>query len=742
MPEAPPKFARIVVNLALDRTFDYRIPDQLLGRVHIGSRVIVPFGHSRRSAFVTDLPKSPATGELKEIESVVGERTMIPDRLMELGHWMADYYCCSREQAIHALLPAVVRQGKISQKTHKTVRLNSEVDLAEALNGLRKNAKRQVEALKLLSRCHTCSLTFLAHEAGIGAGTVRSLAEKGLVAIEEEVAIRDPFAHVQVLPTTPLPLTGEQAAALAEVRESFADEKKHAILLHGVTGSGKTEVYLQAIADCVEAGQEAIVLVPEIALTPQTVERFRGRFGDQVSVLHSHLSDGERFDEWTRINEGKVKIVVGARSAVFAPFRHLGLIVVDEEHENTYKQTEQAPCYHARDVAVMRGRLENATVLLGTATPSLESFQNVDRGKYRLSRLTRRVDDQVMPAMEVVDMAAEAAAHGQPHVFSARLIAVIRETLDRAEQVMLFLNRRGFATQMQCLQCGYVAECNDCSVTYTYHRRHEQLLCHVCGAAVAAPTKCPECNDPGIRYSGLGTERIESIVNRFFPAARVLRMDSDTMTRKESYREALTAFRAGAFDILVGTQMIAKGLHFPNVTLVGIVIADSTLNLPDFRAGERCFQLLVQVAGRAGRGEAPGRVVVQTYTPYHRAVQAALRLDVESFYRGELAVRGEAGLPPISHMILIHVSGKDEDQMFNAATELAREIRPRLPQTARMTEPMPSPLFKRRGKFRCQIMIQSQNVVSLSRGLKRILAQSRPPKDVRFAVDVDPFSLM
>jgi primosomal protein N' (replication factor Y) len=734
--------ARIIVNLSLDRTFDYRIPPSLRGRVRIGSRVTVPFGKGgERHGYVIGLTNKSEFPDLKKISALDGDKALIPAKLMKLGEWMADYYCCSREAATMAMLPAVVRKAKMGKKTRKSVRLADEVDAALALEELGKRAPKQAELIKLLVRQHSCTQSFLTQGAGIPASAIKGLEKKGVVVVEDEVEERDPFASVTILPTLPLELTDEQATAMDAIHKSLDAKRRDIFLLNGVTGSGKTEVYLQAIALCMERGESAIVLVPEIALTPQTMERFRGRFGNSVSVLHSRLSDGERFDEWTKISEGKVNIVVGARSALFAPFENVGLIVVDEEHEPSYKQ-DRNPRYSARDIAVVRGKMENAAVILGTATPSLESMYNCELGKYKRLDLTQRVDDQEMPAMEAVDMAAEAATAGQPQVLSRRLISAMRNALEEGEQIMIFLNRRGYATQMQCLQCGYVADCDDCSVSFTYHRKAGHLMCHLCGEVRHAPEKCPECGDPQIRFSGMGTQKIESMIRAVLPNARVMRMDADTMTGKHAYREALTAFRAGQVDILVGTQMIAKGLHFPNVTLVGVVFADLSLNLPDFRAGERTFQLIVQVAGRAGRGELPGRVIVQTYTPYNPIIQASLKQDYEAFYETEIQMRRDLGFPPVTHAVLVGVRGDSEAVVERVAREFAEFARPALPEGVAANPAVPSPIAKKRGLYHFQILYMGTAIVQLSRVLKRACAQFKRPKDVFISVDVDPLSVL
>ncbi len=738
---ATDRIARIIVNLALDQTFDYRVPKDLAGKVQVGSKVTIPFGKSSRDGYVVALLKTSEFEDLKEIQAVVGDRPLIPEKLLALGQWIADYYCCSREQATHALLPSVVRGGRVSPKKQKFVRLSDDIDVATALEKLGTRAPRQADVLRLLARNNNVSLANLEKAAKVTESPIRALEEKKYIVIEDQVQTRNPNASVAVLPTQTLPLNEEQADALQMVADSVAKDRRDVILLYGVTGSGKTEVYLQAIQACLDRGEESIVLVPEIALTPQTIERFRGRFGDVVSILHSHLSDGERYDEWTRINDGSVKIAIGARSAVFAPFRNPGLIVVDEEHEPSYKQ-DRLPRYNARDIAVMRGQFENVTVMLGTATPALESMYNVERGKYRVARLNKRADDALMPTMEIVDMAEVAMKEGRPQIFSRRLTTALQNVLEEGEQAMLFLNRRGYATHMQCLKCGYTASCDDCTVRFTYHRQVDRLVCHMCGETRTAPQTCPECNDDNIKYSGLGTEKLESAIKGILPHARVLRMDSDTMTRKNSYREALTAFRAGDYDILVGTQMIAKGLHFPNVTLVGIVFADLTLNLPDFRAGERTFQLLVQVAGRAGRGELPGHVIVQTYTPFHPALLSAAKQDYDEFYENEIDARRLLSFPPCAHLLLAQFRGEQEQAVASTADAFFQFLTAHLPDSVQMTPPIPCAILKKRGSFHYQILFTTDRIVSLSRYIKQVLRKFKKPKDIFISIDVDPMSVL
>jgi primosomal protein N' (replication factor Y) len=515
------------------------------------------------------------------------------------------------------------------------------------------------------------------------------------------------------------------------------------VLLFGVTGSGKTEVYLQAIAHVLQRGLGAIVLVPEIALTPQTVQRFASRFGARIAVLHSALSDGERYDEWHRIRNGEAAVVVGPRSAVFAPVQNLGLIVVDEEHEPSYKQDE-APRYNARDVAVMRGWMERCAVVLGSATPAMESWLNVEKGKYVAAHLTQRVAGRPMPCVHIVDMRVETAKTGHVQIFSDVLLEALKLRLERGEQSILFLNRRGYATSLICPQCGAVAECPSCSVAYTYHQADTCLRCHICGGWRPPPDVCPECGDPAFKFSGFGTQRVESALKRCLPQARLLRMDADVTTRKNSHDELLAIFKSGRADILIGTQMIAKGLDFPNVTLVGVLVADTSLHMPDFRAAERTYQLLAQVSGRAGRAELPGEVYVQTFSPDHPAVQAAASDEgFAPFAAVELAERKSGGYPPYTRLVCVTFKGPDEAKVRFVAESVERELRRVLADASvKLSEACPAPLAKAKDHYRYQLLLRAPTVYAITRPLRALLANLRPTADVTLAIDVDALSLM
>ena len=739
--------ARVTLELALRKEFDYASPAGLEGSVEVGTRVQVPFGARRVLGCVTALAEASGRATLKPILKVVGAQTLVIPRVLKLARWIADYYCCAPEVALKSVLPEAVRTEQAGWREQLWVR-------ALPVGGeLPKLPKRQRELWNLIEERREMPLRELLRLAETTAATVRRLEDRGLVEVAPRISERDPYARETIVPTEALPLNPAQAAALQKICEALSDPPGAGgatFLLHGVTGSGKTEVYLQAIARALELGRGAIVLVPEIALTPQTVERFKARFnsGPQrtlVAVLHSHLGAGERHDEWHKIRQGRARIVIGARSAIFAPVEPLGLIIVDEEHEQTYKQ-EEAPRYHARDVAVVRGGMDRATVVLGSATPSLESYYNCRKGKYALLELPERADDRKMPYVRIVDMrqaGRKAEGSGVP-VFSPQLREAITERLERGEQTILFLNRRGYSTSLQCPRCGYVAECPNCSVALTFHRAEMRLLCHICGHAQGAPAVCPEakCRNPEIRYAGLGTQRVEETLRRLFPGARVVRMDSDALKRKEDYRRILGDFRSGKIDVLVGTQMIAKGLHFPNVTLVGIIHADLALHQPDFRAGERTFQLLTQVAGRAGRGDVEGEVFVQAFTPFHPAIQFARRHDYAGFYEQEMEFREPLRYPPITRQALLTLRGRNEDKVRFSAEHLKRVLDTALAvfKDLIVSGPAPAPLLRAETFYRYQIFLRTGRMSALSRALAAALQSEKMPEDVQVTVDIDPVS--
>ncbi|MED6327362.1 MAG: primosomal protein N' [Verrucomicrobiota bacterium] len=746
--------ARVTLDVAVRREFDYLVPEELEPSVHEGTRVKVPFGPREVMGVVTAVLDESPHGNLREIIKTVGGQALVTPPILRLVRWIADYYCCAPEIAMKAVLPDAVRKEEEGWRERLCVRALPQHGEPPKLT------KRQEDLWTIVEEWRELPLQELVRLAGTTSATIRKLEDKGLVSIAPQISERDPYAKEHILPTHPLELNAQQATALESIVDSMErlakrddDEAKpvgdNVFLLHGVTGSGKTEVYLQAIAYALGQGKGAIVLVPEISLTPQTVERFKARFsqGPQqtlVAVLHSHLSAGERHDEWHKIRQGRARIVIGARSAVFAPVEPLGLVIVDEEHEHSYKQ-EEAPRYNARDLAVVRGQQEGAAVVLGSATPCMESYHNVQRKKYGLLALTERVDNIQMPIVRVIDMRSAARKEKGVGIFSPQLREAILQRLEKNEQVMLFLNRRGWSSSLQCPECGFVAECPNCSVSLTYHRAAQQLMCHICGHIETAPKKCPEtkCGNVAIRFSGLGTEKVEAALEKGFPSARVKRMDSDTLKRKEDYRRILGDFRTGKIDILVGTQMIAKGLHFPNVTLVGIIHADLSLHIPDFRAGERTFQLLTQVAGRAGRGEVEGEVYVQSFTPFHPAIQYARRHDYVGFYEQEIEFRQQLNYPPVGRVALLTLRGRSEDRVKFVADHLRMEMDTVAKELGEVVVagPAPAPLLRAENFYRYQIMLRTSRMPQLSRKLSALRETFQIPEDLRLVIDIDPMSL-
>src|SRR5438128_11938562 len=569
---AKANYIRVIIDRAIHRELDYLVPEPLAERVGVGSRVRVPFRDKSTLATVVAALDHSDAESIRPIEAVIGEAPILSEQLLELARWISAYYCCPIETVMRSLLPQVIRRAEVGWKKQLFVRPARKID-NEEIEKLRKRAPRQAELLEAIAQLEgAMRAADLLRHTSLDNQTLRALVRRGLAELHEEAAVRDPHADEQFIATSNLALNDEQSLALKGITQALdSPENARPILLHGVTGSGKTEIYLQAIRAALERGRSAIVLVPEISLTPQTVEGFKGRFAetqDAVAVLHSHLSEGERHDEWHKIHSGRARIAIGPRSAVFAPLKSLGVIVVDEEHENTYKQ-EEAPRYHARDVAVVRAKIEKCVVVLGSATPSLESYHNAMVGKYRLAALTQRGDEKQRPLMRIVDLRQESRKEKAIAILSEKLRAAIADRLEKRERTILFLNRRGFSTSLLCSNCGEARSCPNCSVALTFHRNVARLSCHLCGHTAAVPKKCPACGKDALIYAGFGTEKVESTVSQIFPKAAVRRMDADSMTRKEAYRETLRNFRTGKIDILVGTQMIAKGLHFPNVTLVG-----------------------------------------------------------------------------------------------------------------------------------------------------------------------------
>ena len=754
--------AKVAIDLALDRLFTYEVPEALQKKLAVGQLLSVPFGHREARGFVLETSHGgdvfqEGDYKLKPVTAIVDEMPFFSPKLLELVKKVAEYTASPIEAVLKAALPAAVLKKNARAKEQLYVGVR-EQGLGVRDQGLTQRQKWLVEQIERLGGGW---MQQLCRELKTTPASLRLLAERGLVEIAARQKRRDPLGNRIILPSKPLPLNDEQRKALETIEApsskldgtgQLPTANSHLpTLLFGITGSGKTEVYLQAIAAELAAGRSAIVMVPEIALTPQTVSRFASRFGDRVAVLHSALSDGERYDEWHRIRSGAARVVIGPRSAVWAPVRDLGLIVVDEEHESSYKQDE-TPRYNARDVAVLRGALEGARVVLGSATPSLESWMNVKRGKYALAEMTRRAGTGRLPNVRIEDMRREAGGGGGM-IFSRELLEAIRQRLDRHEQTILFLNRRGYATSAVCAGCGFVVSCPDCGIPYTYHRADACLRCHVCGQWIPVPKDCPQCKCPGFDFKGIGTQRAEAALQKCFPHARVLRMDADSTSRKNSHDDLLSAFRRGEADVLLGTQMIAKGLDFPNVTLVGVLNADSSLNMPDFRAGERTYQLLAQVAGRAGRAELPGEVIIQTHDVDAPVLAAVVRGDFAGFAADELKARQECFFPPCCHYSVIVFSSTDLKLVSDWSSMYAKSLGAYAKRMADfksqiskgrfdVSEAMPCALEKADGRYRWQITLRSTRVSDVVCGWRWITAARPLPKNLRATLDVDAFNVI
>jgi primosomal protein N' (replication factor Y) len=746
-PDGP--FAGVVFNRPLDEIFTYRIPEGLRGVLKPGARVRVPLGKANASVvgYVVRVDDQAADGldkaRVKDVLEVLDDPPLIDLRMLELTRWIASYYLCSWGQALDAVVPAGVKKGA-GMRIRVCLTVPEEVRLAR--DTLKLPAK-QAEVLAVICRSEELlTVDDVCRLVPCRPGPILALRRNGLVrTVRRRVDPGDdsnsPSAEAGPDGGPPAELTTEQTAVLQRIAPALEGNHFTTFLLHGVTGSGKTEVYLQAIERVVARGREAIVLVPEISLTPQTIRRFRRRF-PRVAVLHSHLTDAERHRHWRAIAAGEVQVVVGARSAIFAPTRKLGLIVIDEEHETTFKQ-ETTPRYHARDVAVKRAQLEQVPVILGSATPSLETWHNAERGRYTRLTLARRVADRPMPEVGLIDLRSEKPEPGRPlGGLSAALRQAIQRALEDDGQVILLLNRRGFHTFILCPKCGHVVKCDACDVALTHHKERGRALCHTCDAEREPPTACPMCRNARLHFGGIGTERLEREVRSDFPDRVVRRMDSDTMRSPGSHEKTLGAFRKGQVDILLGTQMIAKGLDFPDVTLVGVVNADTGLHLPDFRAAERTFQLVAQVAGRTGRGDRPGKVLVQTFCPDHPAIALAAHHDYLGFVASELPRRLESGRPPHGRLVRLVARGPDEASVARFIQDVAFALAQSAPPGVQLLGPAPAPVIKIRNLFRFHLQLRALEPRVLLNHVRGVLPIVRPPRDVELAVDVDPVGLL
>ncbi|WP_155590182.1 primosomal protein N' [Lysinibacillus cavernae] len=798
--------AEVIVDVStyhVDRPFDYQVPSEWVSVIELGCRVKVPFGPRNVLGFIVGLKKEtdvPLT-KLKSITQILDMEPVLTEELLQMAKWLKNNTICYEIDALQVMLPSALRAKYEKMiKLQKAQNLPEEVQLifgkrqqvnfkeferadllpllkqlvAENVVTIENVVKQQgnvkeirmvkitedqqliEQAIEQSSRAAKQRLLLqwmcqhlgevrppqqICEETGVSLSVLEAVIDKGAAQFVQEEVFRDPFTK-DVSRTHALQLTDEQQVALQALTTAMEQQLAQTFLLHGVTGSGKTEVYLQAIQKVLDEGKDAIMLVPEIALTPQMTERFRSRFGEMVAVMHSGLSVGEKYDEWRKIQQGKVRVVVGARSAIFAPFTNIGLIILDEEHESTYKQ-EDSPRYHARDVAIWRSEFYKCPIILGSATPALESFARAKKGVYTLLSLKQRALHQALPTVFIADMREE-LRHGNRSMFSESLIEAIRVRLEKNEQMVLFLNRRGYSSFVLCRDCGTVVQCPNCDISLTYHRTTEKLKCHYCGYEEHVPQICPQCQSDHIRYFGTGTQKVEEELFKLFPEARVLRMDVDTTKHKGAHEEILEAFGAGLADILLGTQMIAKGLDFPNITLVGVLSADTSLHLPDYRAAERTFQLLTQVSGRAGRHDKPGEVIIQTYTPEHYAIELAKTQEYEPFYEREMFLRRRSSYPPYYFVALVQLSHEDVMMAAEYAGRVADWLRGNLSHQVSIIGPTTASIARLQNRYRYQCLIKYKIEPNLIPVLQRLLAMYRAEwikQGILMTVDLDPSTI-
>ncbi len=742
--------AEIIINRTakrLNRTFDYKVPIELEELIMIGSTVLVPFGKSStlEEGYVVGI-KENTTYEVKEIIKIKHNLT---EKQIELAKWMAKRYFCNVSDCIKQMLTPGTKSKKaeknIQDKTINAVYLKKEIDEIQFDIEIGKiKSEKQKKILQFLKSNEGATVPEIELFTDGSRAIVKTLEKNGYVEIIEKKIERNPLANKKIEKTENLTLTDEQQNAYNKVALDITTNSYEQLLLYGVTGSGKTEVYLQLIGKALEQNKTAIVLVPEISLTPQMIDRFIARFNkDEIAVLHSKLSIGERYDEWNKIKEGKAKIIIGARSAIFAPTEDIGIIIIDEEHDSSYK-SEAVPKYDAKEIAKKIAKENNCPLVLGSATPDLVTYYKTQQGKITLLELTRRANNSKLPEVEIVDLKME-LANGNRSMLSVKLHDEIEQNLKEHRQTILFLNRRGFSTFIMCRECGYTVKCKNCNISMTYHKTENKLKCHYCGYEENVVTICPECHSDKIRYFGTGTQKLEQEINKIFPGASTIRMDIDTVTKKNSHEEILNKFKNENIDILIGTQMVVKGHHFPNVTLVGVIAADSSLNIDDYRANERTFQILTQVAGRAGREQLDGKVVIQTYNPDNFSIICAQKQDYEMFYNIEIALREQLKYPPFCDIILIGFNSLSEKELIDASTKIYNYLKTNLNgQEFNVLKPMPSPIDKIQNRYRWRIIIKGNMTEAANNILNTCLRKfyNSNYKSTRVTVDVNPNNMI
>ena len=733
----------------LNKTFDYNIPKEMESNISIGSRVLIPFGKSKRleEGFVTNIKESTEY-EVKDIAKI--ELQSLTTEKILLSKWMAKKYFSNISECMNLMLkPGTTTKNFANRAKNKTgifvsLALEKEKIQEYILNNKIKSEK-QIRILNYLIENDKTMQPELIEKTETSRAIIKTLEKNGLLKLQEEKVIRNPLKNKNIKQTNKLKFTEEQEEAYTKVSNAIEKQEYKKYLLYGVTGSGKTEIYLQLIEKVINEEKSAIMLVPEISLTPQMINRFIERFGkDIIAVLHSKLSVGERYDSWERIENGEARIVIGARSAIFAPVCNLGIIIIDEEHDSSYK-SEMAPRYNAKEVATQIAKYNNIPLLLGSATPDIVTFYKTQNEDIELLKLSKRANNSNLPNVEVVDLKQE-LANGNRTMISVKLYKLIQENLKNKKQTILFLNRRGFSTFIMCRDCGYVAKCKNCNISLTYHKKEEKLKCHYCGYEEEVHKICPECGSKKIKYFGTGTQKLELEINKIFPTASTIRMDIDTVTKKNSHEEILEKFNKDKIDILIGTQMIVKGHHFPNVTLVGVVSADGSLNIDDYRASERTFDILVQVAGRAGRENLQGNVIIQTYNPNNYSIQYAKKQNYDEFYNVEIKLRNQLRYPPFCDIIMFGISGEVEEKVSKTAEMLYKNLKEKIEKEeiiANVLKPLPAPIDKIKNRYRWRIIIKAKVNDKLIDIINECLYSKEILKNnARIIADINPTNMM
>ena len=748
--------AEIILNSnakELNRVFDYNIPETMVYKAMVGSRVFVQFGNRKQleEGFIIGIKES-SEFKLKNIEKIVNENGLTEEKV-ELAKWMARRYFCNISECIKLMLPpgttTKIIENRIKEKNENFVTIIDEEVVESDIEEDKFKSAKQVRILKFLLDNGETNLADLLLFTDTTRDAVKALEKKNYITIEKKHVERNPFFHKVERQSKKLEFTEEQQNAYNEISDKMDKNKYEEYLIYGVTGSGKTEIYLQLIEKALNNNKTSIMLVPEISLTPQTVDRFIARFGEEnIAVLHSKLSIGERFDQWNKIKSGQAKIVIGARSAIFAPVQNLGIIIIDEEHDSSYK-SESTPRYNAKDVARYLCYESNIPLVLGSATPDTGSLYRTMKKQSVLLRLNKRANNAKLPEIEVVDLREELSKKNKS-MLSEKLQESIKENLENKKQTILFLNRRGFSTFVMCRDCGYTAKCKNCDITLTYHKSTNKLKCHYCGYETKVITKCPECGSENIRYFGTGTQKLESEINTLFPEAKTIRMDVDTVTKKNSHEKILTDFKENKANILIGTQMVVKGHHFPNVTLVGVIAADGSLNMNDYRANEITFQILTQVAGRAGRGEDAGKVIIQTYNPDNFTIECVKQQNEEMFYNTEMRLRKQLKYPPFCDIIVIGVSSKDEQITMKVAQSLHKYLKDRVENEnigIMLYKALPAPIDKIKNKYRWRILIKckfGEDIIDLMNNTMEKAQTIKYCKngDANISIDVNPTNMI